>query len=45
MLVVICDEVDQLASQDQEVLYELFALTKVGRRGDGSAGAALLCGP
>ena len=30
MLVVICDEVDQLASQDQEVLYELFALTKVG---------------
>eukprot|EP00891_Asterochloris_glomerata_P004486 jgi/Astpho2/4486/e_gw1.00067.413.1_t len=29
MLVVICDEVDQLASQDQEVLYELFALTKL----------------
>ena len=33
MLVVICDEVDQLASQDQEVLYELFALTKVGPQG------------
>ena len=45
MLVVICDEVDQLASQDQEVLYELFALTKVGLRWKVPVGAALLCGP
>ena len=45
MLVVICDEVDQLVSQDQEVLYELFALTKVGRRGHVPAGAALLSRP
>ena len=43
MLVVICDEVDQLASQDQEVLYELFALTKVGRRGGGWSCWCRLC--